>query len=102
MKAGRILVGWVIRGYQLMVSPYMAPSCRFEPTCSSYAHQAILTHGLGRGGWLVLRRLGRCHPWGGAGYDPVPEPEHKARECCQVVSDSQEVFDTFRDLPKVR
>ncbi|MBD5552710.1 MAG: membrane protein insertion efficiency factor YidD [Desulfovibrio sp.] len=62
-----------IRFYQLAISPILPPACRFEPTCSKYAMEAILRFGLLRGGILALRRLLRCHPWGGSGYDPVPE-----------------------------
>lgn len=61
-----------IRFYQLFISPVLPPACRFYPTCSAYALEAIMTHGVLRGGWLALRRLARCHPWGGSGYDPVP------------------------------
>jgi putative membrane protein insertion efficiency factor len=70
---GRMI--WLaIRAYQLFVSPLMAPSCRYVPSCSRYAMDAIDGHGAVRGTWLALRRLLRCHPWGGMGYDPVPEP----------------------------
>ena len=58
--------------YQQFISPLTAPSCRYAPTCSAYAGQAITRYGPWRGGWLALRRIGRCHPWGGHGYDPVP------------------------------
>ena len=61
-----------IRFYQLFISPVLPPACRVYPTCSAYALEAIMTHGVLRGGWLALRRLARCHPWGGSGYDPVP------------------------------
>ena len=61
-----------IRFYQLFISPVLPPAWRFYPTCSAYALEAIMTHGVLRGGWLALRRLARCHPWGGSGYDPVP------------------------------
>jgi len=63
---------WGVRGYQLVLSPWLGPACRFEPSCSEYALQAIERHGALRGGWLALRRVGRCHPLGGLGYDPVP------------------------------
>jgi putative membrane protein insertion efficiency factor len=63
----------LIRGYQLAVSPLLGPRCRYLPTCSDYALEAVSAHGALRGGWLTLRRLVRCHPWGGSGYDPVPE-----------------------------
>jgi putative membrane protein insertion efficiency factor len=62
----------LIRGYQRYLSPFLAPHCRFTPTCSQYAHEAIERHGMLRGGWLALKRILRCHPWGGSGYDPVP------------------------------
>ncbi len=62
----------LIRFYRLAVSPLTPPSCRFMPTCSAYAEEAIQKHGAGRGAWLALRRILRCHPFGGKGYDPVP------------------------------
>lgn len=62
----------VIRLYRVGVSPLTPPSCRFTPTCSAYAEEAIQKHGAAKGGWLALRRLLRCHPFGGKGYDPVP------------------------------
>ncbi|MBS1533896.1 MAG: membrane protein insertion efficiency factor YidD [Bacteroidetes bacterium] len=62
----------LIRFYQFGISPFTPAACRFEPTCSQYSIEAIQTHGLRKGGWLALRRIGRCHPWGGSGYDPVP------------------------------
>jgi hypothetical protein len=73
--AGMTSVGLsaAVRGYQLLVSPFMPPACRFLPTCSEYAVEAIQRHGAGRGAILTLLRLARCHPWGGSGYDPVPE-----------------------------
>jgi putative membrane protein insertion efficiency factor len=69
----------LIRGYQLLVAPVLGPRCRYLPTCSQYASEALASHGLLRGGLLVLRRLGRCHPLGGSGYDPVPEPQVRGR-----------------------
>ena len=67
----------LIRLYQLMLSPLlvatMGPACRFEPSCSAYAQTAIAAHGLWRGGWRAMRRLARCRPAGGWGYDPVPD-----------------------------
>jgi putative membrane protein insertion efficiency factor len=59
--------------YQRVISPFLPPSCRYVPTCSQYAVDAVMKHGIFRGGWLALRRILRCHPWGGSGYDPVPE-----------------------------
>ena len=64
-----------VRSYQLLVSPLLPPACRYLPTCSEYAAEAIERHGAWRGVILASRRLARCHPWGGAGYDPVPEPD---------------------------
>ena len=58
--------------YQKAISPYTPPSCRFTPTCSEYARQALSKHGPPKGLWLAVRRILRCHPWGGSGYDPVP------------------------------
>lgn len=73
-----------LRLYRLLISPLLTamlgPACRFEPTCSQYAHQALAQHGLGRGLYLTIRRLMRCRPLGGWGYDPVPAPAaHAAR-----------------------
>jgi putative membrane protein insertion efficiency factor len=58
--------------YQGAISPYLMPSCRFAPSCSAYGIEAIKKHGPFKGGWLTLKRLAHCHPWGGSGYDPVP------------------------------
>lgn len=63
----------VISVYQRVLSPFLPSVCRYSPTCSHYAQDAIWIHGMLRGGWLAVRRLARCHPWGGQGYDPVPE-----------------------------
>jgi len=62
----------VIRVYQRWISPAFPPACRFEPTCSAYAVGALDRHGVLKGGWLAIRRIGRCHPWNPGGYDPVP------------------------------
>jgi uncharacterized protein len=67
----------LIRIYQLTLSSFMGRGCRFLPTCSEYATLAIEKHGPWRGGWLAIKRIGRCHPWGGEGYDPVPEHLHQ-------------------------
>ena len=61
-----------IRLYQVLISPWLGPACRYEPTCSCYAEEAIFRHGLWRGAWLAGWRLARCHPFGGSGFDPVP------------------------------
>jgi putative membrane protein insertion efficiency factor len=78
MKA---LVRVAIRGYQKFISPVIhfaggpGSGCRFTPTCSEYFLQAVEAHGVVRGGWLGIKRIGRCHPWGGSGHDPVPGTE---------------------------
>jgi len=67
-----LLLRGLIRGYQLLLSPVLPPACRYLPTCSDYAAEAVLRHGALRGSWLAVCRLARCHPWSGSGYDPVP------------------------------
>ncbi|MDD7101801.1 MAG: membrane protein insertion efficiency factor YidD [Bacteroidaceae bacterium] len=71
-----VLIAWLlimpIRFYQKFISPLTPPSCRFTPTCSQYAVEALRKHGPVKGLWLAIRRIARCHPWGGSGYDPVP------------------------------
>ena len=67
----KILIG-MIRLYQVTLSPFIGRACRYTPTCSNYGIEAIRKHGPFRGLWLALRRILRCHPWGGSGYDPVP------------------------------
>ncbi|HTM99451.1 MAG TPA: membrane protein insertion efficiency factor YidD [Pedobacter sp.] len=62
----------IIRLYQLLLSPLLGASCRFTPTCSQYGVEAIKKHGPFKGGWLTLKRIGSCHPWGRHGHDPVP------------------------------
>ncbi len=79
MKALRLinrLLAWLLTlpviFYRRCISPMKPPTCRFTPTCSEYAIQALRKHGPFRGSWLAVRRILRCHPWGGSGYDPVP------------------------------
>jgi uncharacterized protein len=69
----RSIAGALIRGYRYFLSPLVGPSCRFHPSCSSYALESIERFGTLRGGWLALRRLARCHPWHPGGFDPVPK-----------------------------
>ena len=68
------------RLYQIYISPLSQPRCRFYPSCSNYAIEAFAQHGMMRGGWLTIKRLGRCHPWGSHGYDPVP-PAYAPENC---------------------
>lgn len=68
----RYVMTAMIRFYQMYISVLLPPSCRFLPTCSEYTRLAIETHGPARGVWLGLKRIARCHPWGGRGFDPVP------------------------------
>ena len=83
MKAARRVLVLPIRLYQRFISPFLPPTCRFSPTCSQYALEAVLEHGVLRGSWLALRRVLRCHPFSAGGYDPVPlagEDEGGGRE----------------------
>lgn len=81
MTPGVWLLSLPVRAYRLVLSPYIGHGCRYQPTCSAYALDALARHGALKGGWLALRRIGRCHPLGGHGYDPVPgaDPDHDAR-----------------------
>jgi putative membrane protein insertion efficiency factor len=81
----RILIG-VVRLYQLAVSPWTPGACRYTPTCSAYAIGALEEHGPLRGSWLALRRLARCHPWGGYGYDRVPPTNASRSDRHRVVA----------------
>lgn len=75
----RPLIGFV-KLYRVALSPWLGANCRFQPTCSEYAIESLESHGALRGSLLTLRRLSRCHPWGGSGYDPVPTAEAIRRE----------------------
>jgi hypothetical protein len=66
-----------VRAYRLLLSPWLGLSCRYQPTCSAYALEALEKHGAIRGIWLTIRRIARCHPGGGSGYDPVPDREKR-------------------------
>ncbi|MFC4297253.1 membrane protein insertion efficiency factor YidD [Castellaniella hirudinis] len=78
MTPARLLIG-LVRVYQLGISPLLGRNCRFHPSCSQYAVEALRTHGALRGIWLTLCRLGRCHPRHPGGYDPVPQPDKAKR-----------------------
>ena len=65
------IVIFIVRAYRLILSPYLPPSCRYRPTCSQYAEEALSKYGLFKGGMLALKRISQCHPWGGHGYDPL-------------------------------
>jgi putative membrane protein insertion efficiency factor len=84
--AGR-MVAWPLLGlvwvYRRVLSPLLGVNCRFQPGCSEYASEALRRYGGIEGGWLALKRLGRCHPWGGAGYDPVPRKGGDKTGTCQ-------------------
>ena len=78
------LLAWPLLGivwvYSYAISPLLGTNCRFEPGCSEYAREALQRYGGIKGGWLALQRIGRCHPWGGSGYDPVPDIETSSDE----------------------
>ena len=71
------LLAWPLLGlvwiYRFLISPWLGNNCRYSPSCSQYALDALRLHGAFRGSWLAMKRIGRCHPWGGSGYDPVPD-----------------------------
>lgn len=73
MNAPQRLLWGLFKGYQLFISPVLPGSCRYTPSCSAYAVEAVARHGALKGGWLAVKRLARCHPFGGWGYDPVPD-----------------------------
>ena len=75
----KIIIG-IVRFYQLVLSPYLGRTCRYNPTCSHYMIDAVNEWGPLRGFWMGVKRIGRCHPWGGHGYDPVPENPGKAEK----------------------
>ena len=75
----RFLIG-LVRGYQLIISPFLGNNCRYSPSCSAYTIEAMEKHGPLKGIWMGMRRVGRCHPFHEGGYDPVPDPETDSRE----------------------
>lgn len=78
----KTMLRFLLRFYQLAISPMMTPSCRFYPSCSNYALEALDVHGAARGSWLALRRVCRCHPWHPGGHDPVPGTSHSSTTAC--------------------
>jgi putative membrane protein insertion efficiency factor len=86
-----LLLRFLIRGYQMLISPLLSflggpgSGCRFQPTCSAYFLEALEKHGFLRGTWLGLRRLFRCHPWGGEGHDPVPHSHRSLKTGARLV-----------------
>jgi uncharacterized protein len=91
------LLHWLIRFYQIAISPQLGPRCRYIPTCSQYALEAVHLHGTGRGIWLATKRICRCHPWGGSGYDPVPSKVIRFISFQQIDSQTCHVAVPFRD-----
>ena len=67
----------IVKFYQAAISPYLPSSCRYTPTCSHYTIEALQKHGLLKGGWMAIKRISSCNPWGGSGYDPVPDKKAK-------------------------
>lgn len=91
------LLHWLIRFYQIAISPLLGPRCRYIPTCSQYSLEAVHSYGAVRGVWLAIRRICRCHPWGGSGYDPVPQKAIRFISFQQIDSQTLHVVVPFRD-----
>ena len=91
------ILHWLIRFYQIALSPLLGPRCRYIPTCSQYALEAIHQHGAIRGSWLAFHRVCRCHPWGGSGYDPVPTKAIRFISFQQIDSQMPRVTVPFRE-----
>lgn len=90
MSPATRFLGWLVRGYQRVREGRPSP-CRFVPSCSSYTAEALEVHGAGRGCWLAARRICRCHPWGGSGWDPVPLPSDAAAPAADSLPDRNAV-----------
>ena len=71
----RKIISGIIGLYRYLVSPILGPNCRYTPSCSEYSQEAVMRFGVFKGGWIAIKRIVRCHPWGKSGYDPVPEKE---------------------------
>ena len=74
----RKVISAIIGLYRYLVSPFLGPNCRYTPTCSEYAQTAVMRFGVLKGGWIAIKRIVSCHPWGESGYDPVPEKKNDA------------------------
>lgn len=105
MNAAQHILVFGLRLYRWVISPaktfLLGPfsSCRFTPTCSAYALEAVVRHGVLRGGWLALRRIGRCHPWGGCGEDPVPPACAQSQADCVLTATSSKYGLQIPDSP---
>lgn len=82
MSLAQNLLIWLIRVYQFVLSPWLGRNCRFHPSCSHYAIESVQKHGVLRGLWLTICRVGRCHPWHPGGHDPVPPARADRRRTC--------------------
>ncbi len=80
------IVALPVLAYRLLLSPWVGHNCRYQPTCSAYALEALEAHGAFRGGWLAARRILRCHPFGGSGVDPVPDPVQSATRSKKMIT----------------
>tara|TARA_R110000765_G_scaffold115849_2_gene208902 strand:- start:324 stop:590 length:267 start_codon:yes stop_codon:yes gene_type:complete len=81
MQASQLIAApfiFLVRLYQQFISPFLPSSCRYSPTCSQYTIEALRAHGILKGGWLAVKRIASCNPWGGSGYDPVPPPKNES------------------------
>ena len=91
------LLHWLIRFYQIAISPLLGPRCRYIPTCSQYALEPVHSHRAMSGVWLATKRICRCHPWGGSGYDPVPPKVIRFISFQQIDSQTHHIHVPFRD-----
>lgn len=79
MSPAAFILSLPIRAYRLIFSPWVGFNCRYQPTCSAYALEALQKHGAFKGGWIAAKRIARCNPWGSCGYDPVPDQKQDCR-----------------------
>ena len=92
-----MLLRWLIRCYQIAISPMLGPRCRYIPTCSQYAIEALQMHGAAKGTWLATKRICRCHPWSGSGYDPVHRKALRFISFHQIDSQMHHIAVPFRE-----